>query len=68
MTDIPATVFEKIRGALHSTYVRTTVCINNTYIHTDALATNTPEIAELGTAEINAYSLSGVHTDTVGGQ
>jgi hypothetical protein len=59
---------EEIRGASGSTYVRTTVCINNTYIHTDALATNTLEIAEFATGEINAYSFSGVHPDAAGGR
>ena len=40
---------------LHSTYVRTIVCINNTYIHTYLSKPKPPEFAELAIREINAY-------------
>jgi len=68
MTDYMTETTEKIRGTFSSTYVRTTVCINNTYIHTDALATNTLKIVEFVNREINAYSFSGVHIDAAGGR
>jgi len=45
-------------GCLDSTYVRTIVCINNTYIHTDSSEANTLGFGSLGFGQINAYSIT----------
>lgn len=51
----PVRAAENTAGGAYSTYVRTVVCIRNTYIHTYALAPKPPEIAGHTPPAINAY-------------
>ena len=45
-------------GGLDSTYVRTIVCINNTYVRTDLLESNTLDFGRFVFGKINAYSIT----------
>ena len=55
MSDTHTTRCEREGAPPHSTYVRTIVCINNTYIHTYSSEPKPSKFAGLAIREINAY-------------